>query len=103
VGESRENRSGSDRRGDGWLGREADFSTLYRRHAEGVLGFFSRRTSEPQAALDLTAETFAQAFAGRRRAIAPFLLAHFACFGRSPQILPPRIPGSRRQARSVGM
>jgi RNA polymerase sigma factor (sigma-70 family) len=29
--------------------------------------FFTRRTYDPEAALDLTAETFAQAFAARRR------------------------------------
>jgi RNA polymerase sigma factor (sigma-70 family) len=67
VRESRENRSQSARLAGGWLGSETDFSELYRQHAGAVLAFFSRRTSEPQAALDLTAGTFAQAFAGRRR------------------------------------
>lgn len=43
------------------------FPSFYRRHAEGVLGFFARRTYDAQTALDLTAETFAQAYSSRRR------------------------------------
>jgi RNA polymerase sigma factor (sigma-70 family) len=42
-------------------------SRLYEAHAEGMLGFFMRRTYEPEAAVDLLAETFAQAFEDRRR------------------------------------
>lgn len=41
------------------------FVELYDRHARGVLAFFARRTYDSQVAADLTAETFAQAFAGR--------------------------------------
>jgi RNA polymerase sigma-70 factor (ECF subfamily) len=41
------------------------FVTFYDRHARGLLAFFARRTYDGQAAADLTAETFAQAFAGR--------------------------------------
>jgi RNA polymerase sigma factor (sigma-70 family) len=41
------------------------FVTFYDRHARGLLAFFSRRTYDAQVAADLTAETFAQAFAGR--------------------------------------
>lgn len=40
---------------------------LYESSAESVLLFFTRRTFDPQAALDLTAETFAQAWAGWSR------------------------------------
>jgi RNA polymerase sigma-70 factor, ECF subfamily len=40
---------------------------LYAAHGSELLGFFARRTLDPQAAVDLTAETFAQGFAGRRR------------------------------------
>ena len=49
----------------GLLVDEEAFSAFYREHAEGVLVFFVRRTCDVDAALDLTAETFAQAFAGR--------------------------------------
>ena len=42
------------------------FSELYRRHAEDLLRYFARRTLDPEAAAELTAETFAQAFASRR-------------------------------------
>lgn len=51
----------------GLLVDEKAFSAFYREHAERVLVFFVRRTCDVDAALDLTAETFAQAFAGRRR------------------------------------
>jgi len=43
------------------------FGALYERHAETLLRFFARRTLDPEAAAELTAETFAQAFASRRR------------------------------------
>jgi RNA polymerase sigma factor (sigma-70 family) len=42
------------------------FVEVYRRHAEAVLGYFAKRTLDPEAAAELTAETFAQAFASRR-------------------------------------
>ena len=49
-------------------GRHADaFGELYRRHAEGLLRFFARRTLDPEASAELTAETFAQAFGSRAR------------------------------------
>ena len=43
------------------------FAAFYHRHAENILGFFARRTLDPHVAADLTAETFAEAFASRRR------------------------------------
>jgi RNA polymerase sigma-70 factor (ECF subfamily) len=43
------------------------FAIFYRAHVEGLLGFFCRRTRDPELAADLTAETFAAALAGRRR------------------------------------
>lgn len=43
------------------------FGTFYVRHADAVLAFFARRTACAQTAADLTAETFAQAFASRWR------------------------------------
>lgn len=43
------------------------FSTFYTRHAEDILRYFVHRTYDAETAADLTAETFAQAFAARRR------------------------------------
>src|SRR5689334_5020257 len=43
------------------------FRALYERYAGRVYGYHLRRTNEPEAAHDLTAETFAQAWLGRRR------------------------------------
>jgi RNA polymerase sigma-70 factor (ECF subfamily) len=43
------------------------FRELYDRHAEQIYAFVLRRTANPEAAHDLTAETFAQAWLSRRR------------------------------------
>ncbi len=43
------------------------FSALYRQEADAVLVFHARRTFDAEAALDLTAETFAQAWRSRGR------------------------------------
>jgi RNA polymerase sigma-70 factor (ECF subfamily) len=43
------------------------FGLVFERHAEELLGYFARRTFDPEAAADLVAETFAEAFASRRR------------------------------------
>jgi RNA polymerase sigma-70 factor (ECF subfamily) len=45
---------------------EGAFTAFYREHAQDVLVFFTRRSYDVEVALDLTAETFAQAFASRR-------------------------------------
>ena len=42
------------------------FVALYRRESELVLGFCARRVLDAETAVDLCAETFAQAFRGRR-------------------------------------
>jgi RNA polymerase sigma factor (sigma-70 family) len=42
------------------------FVEIYRRHSEDLLRFFARRTLDPEAAAELTAETFAEAYASRR-------------------------------------
>jgi RNA polymerase sigma-70 factor (ECF subfamily) len=42
-------------------------SRLYEAHAGALLGFFMKRTYDPEAAVDLLAETFAQAFEDRKR------------------------------------
>jgi RNA polymerase sigma-70 factor (ECF subfamily) len=44
-----------------------DIDELYERHRKALLLFFVRRTADPDVALDLWAETFAQALTGRRR------------------------------------
>ena len=43
------------------------FRELYERYAEQLHGFHLRRTSDADAAYDLTAETFAQAWLSRGR------------------------------------
>lgn len=43
------------------------FAAAYDRHARSILIFLARRTYDPETALDLAAETFAQAFEARRR------------------------------------
>jgi RNA polymerase sigma-70 factor (ECF subfamily) len=43
------------------------FGMFYDRHVRTVLGYFARRTGDPEVAADLTAETFASALAARRR------------------------------------
>ena len=45
----------------------ASFELLYCRHVEPLLGYFVRRTHDPELAADLCAETFAAALASRRR------------------------------------
>jgi RNA polymerase sigma-70 factor (ECF subfamily) len=45
----------------------AAFRRLYERHAAAVHAYHLRRTGDPDAAQDLTAETFAQAWIARRR------------------------------------
>src|SRR4051794_23237729 len=48
-------------------GETKDFGVFYDRHVRTVLGYFARRTGDPQVAADLTAETFASAIASQRR------------------------------------
>src|SRR3954454_18722106 len=43
------------------------FGVFYDRHVEMLLGYFGRRTGDPEAAADLTAETFASAIVAKRR------------------------------------
>lgn len=44
-----------------------DLDELYLRHGRSLLSWFARRTADTETALDLWAETFAQAVVGRRR------------------------------------
>lgn len=43
------------------------FGDFYRAYATAITRYFARQVLDGEAALDLTAETFAQAYAGRRR------------------------------------
>jgi RNA polymerase sigma factor (sigma-70 family) len=45
----------------------SDIIALYDRHARELVGFFARRTGDPQLALDLLGDTFLAAFAARER------------------------------------
>jgi RNA polymerase sigma-70 factor (ECF subfamily) len=56
------------RSGDGYrLEAPGGFSRLFEAHSHDVLRFLARRCFDTEVAVDLTAETFAQAFASRRR------------------------------------
>jgi DNA-directed RNA polymerase specialized sigma24 family protein len=48
-------------------GDPEDFGRFYDRYVRSLLGYFQRRTRDPEAAADLTAETFAAALAARGR------------------------------------
>lgn len=44
-----------------------DFQRLYRSERDALLAYLARRTADPELALELLAETFAQAVASQRR------------------------------------
>jgi RNA polymerase sigma factor (sigma-70 family) len=44
-----------------------DLRALYEDHRDGVLAYLARRTADPEVALDLLAETFAQAVASQKK------------------------------------
>ncbi len=46
------------------MAEASEFDALYRRESMGLVVFFTRRTLDPEVALELTAETFAQAYLG---------------------------------------
>jgi RNA polymerase sigma-70 factor, ECF subfamily len=48
-------------------GDSAAFGVFYDRHARLLMGYFMRRTRDPEVAADLTAETFASAIVAQRR------------------------------------
>ena len=48
-------------------GDAMSFERFYVRHVDAVLGYFARRTRDPELAADLCAETFAAALSSRRR------------------------------------
>ena len=47
-----------------------DFALFYDRHVRTLLGYFQRRTGDPQVAADLAAETFASAIVAQERYVA---------------------------------
>lgn len=49
----------------GYFAEPGSFSAFYRSHYPRLIGYFRRRVSQPDQALDLTAETFAIAFEAR--------------------------------------
>src|SRR5689334_6275503 len=48
-------------------GTSMDLSELYAEHAERILVFLARRCVDPEVAVDLTAETFAEALTSQHR------------------------------------
>jgi RNA polymerase sigma factor (sigma-70 family) len=57
----------SDHAASAAVGTAGGFAQLYERNSKRVLAFFARRVLDPELALDLTAETFAEAFLARER------------------------------------
>jgi RNA polymerase sigma-70 factor (ECF subfamily) len=49
-----------------YLDDRDSFASFYRAHSRALLLFFTRRTFDAEISLDLTAETFARAFASRQ-------------------------------------
>ena len=82
------------------------FAVLYDRHARALLGYFARRTGDPQAAADLTAETFASAIAAQPRyrpTAAPALAWLFTIASRRLADYQRRGVVERRMRRAVAM
>src|ERR1039458_3330098 len=76
-----------------------DFATLYDRHSAELLGFFVRRTYDPEVGVDLLAETFAVAFKDRREFRGENEAAVRACLSGTA---PPRLQMSFAGGRSGG-
>lgn len=49
------------------LAESSRFRAFYKEHRSAVLRYFARKVLDPEVALDLCADTFAQAFIGRHR------------------------------------
>jgi RNA polymerase sigma-70 factor (ECF subfamily) len=84
----------------------ADFAAFYDRHARTVLGYFARRTGDPQVAADLTAETFAAAIAAQHRYVptdAPALAWLFTIAARRLADHHRRGAVDRRMRRALAM
>ena len=82
------------------------FGVFYDRHIRGLLGYFARRTNDPEVAADLAAETFASALVARRRfrrAGAPGGAWRYTIAGRRLAALPRTGRGHPRVRRSLLM
>ena len=82
------------------------FGIFYDRHVRTLLGYFARRTHDPQVAADLTAETFASAIVAQERyepTGAPALAWLYAIAGRRLADYQRRGAVERRMQRAVAM
>ena len=82
------------------------FGTFYDRHARTLLGYFVRRTGDPQVAADLTAETFASAIVAQERYVptgAPALAWLYAIAARRLADYQRRGAVERRMQRALAM
>ena len=82
------------------------FGIFYDRHARTLLGYFARRTGDPQVAADLTAETFASAIVAQERYVptgAPALAWLYAIAARRLADYQRRGAVERRMQRALAM
>jgi RNA polymerase sigma factor (sigma-70 family) len=82
------------------------FGTFYDRHARRLLGYFARRTGDPEVAADLTAETFASAIVAQERyepTSAPALAWLYAIAARRLADYQRRGAVERRMQRALAM
>jgi len=83
-----------------------DFGVFYDRHARTLLGYFQRRTGDPQVAADLTAETFASAIVAQERYVptgAPALAWLYRIAGRRLADYQRRGAVERKMQRALAM
>lgn len=83
-----------------------DFGLFYDRHVRRLLGYFQRRTGDPQVAADLTAETFASAIVAQQRYVptgAPALSWLYAIAGRRLVDYQRRGAVERKMQRALSM
>ena len=84
----------------------AAFGLFYDRHVRTLLGYFQRRTGDPQVAADLTAETFASAIVAQERYVptgAPALSWLYAIAGRRLVDYQRRGAVERKMQRALAM
>ena len=82
------------------------FATFYDRHVRTLLGYFARRTGDPQVAADLAAETFASAIVAHERYVptgAPALAWLYAIAARRLADYQRRGAVDRRLQRALAM
>lgn len=80
----------------------ADFAAVYREHSKDVLVYLARRTYDPELAMDLTAETFAQALRSQRRFRGSTVSDERAwLFGIASHVLSRAVRRSRAEGRAL--